>query len=402
MKSIRSILWTVIMLGFGCTVLVAEPADTRIVPNTNQGAAGVLQSGILTIRLEAATGEWYPEENEGPALEVAAFRERGGTLSTPGPLLRVPEGTEIHVTVYNHLDQSLTVHGLHTRPGDANDVLLVPAGGSRELQFLAGAHGNYFYWASRNKAETVAQRRAEDGQLNGALVVDSRSDIPNAKDDRILMITGWLVVDDDTTQPPKAREVLGINGLSWPHTERLTYRVGESVHWRVINASVAIHPMHLHGFYFRVDSVGDAESETTYGDDQRRMAVTELLRQGRTFSLTWTPDRSGNWVFHCHVLPHISPERRYWQSSAMSAGHNMTDHAREGMAGLVMGITVLPADGPTHKPTTPGVRTRNVDLVATEVPGLFGKDPGMAFALANGRSVIKPTIPGPPILLTQG
>jgi FtsP/CotA-like multicopper oxidase with cupredoxin domain len=80
----------------------------------------------------------------------------------------------------------------------------------------------------------------------------------------------------------------------------------------------------------------------------------------------------------------------------------MTDHAREGMAGLVMGITVLPADGPTHKPTTPGVRTRNVDLVATEVPGLFGKDPGMAFALANGRSVIKPTIPGPPILLTQG
>lgn len=115
----------------------------------------------------------------------------------------------------------------------------------------------------------------------------------------------WLTVDDDTAKPPLFRDVLGINGFSWPHTERLTYRVGESAHWRVINASSATHPMHLHGFYFRVDSVGDAENDTVYGDDQRRMGVTELLRPGRTFSLTWTPERSGNWVFHCHVLPHI-------------------------------------------------------------------------------------------------
>ena len=41
-----------------------------------------------------------------------------------------------------------------------------------------------------------------------------------------------------------------------PTPNGLTYHVGEAAHWRVINASVAIHPMHLHGFYFRVDSVG--------------------------------------------------------------------------------------------------------------------------------------------------
>jgi FtsP/CotA-like multicopper oxidase with cupredoxin domain len=59
-----------------------------------------------------------------------------------------------------------------------------------------------------------------------------------------------------------------------------------------------------------VDNVGDAESDTLYGDDQRRMVVTELLRPGRTFTMTWVPDRSGNWLFHCHVVPHMSPQRK--------------------------------------------------------------------------------------------
>jgi FtsP/CotA-like multicopper oxidase with cupredoxin domain len=402
LSTLRPILLTLTLLGCGYRVLMAEPGDQRVVPNSNQAPAGKLQNGALTIQLEAATGQWSPEEDEGPVLQVAAFREEGGRLSTPGPLLRVPEGTEIHATVYNRLDQSLTVHGLHGRPGDAKEVLVVPPGESREADFQAGAPGSYFYWGSRNGAETLVQRRAEDGELNGALVVVSKSDVTNAKDDRTLVISNWLVLDDDIAQPPKFREVLGINGLSWPHTERLTYRVGETVHWRVINASSATHPMHLHGFYFRVDSVGDAESDTIYADDQRRMAVTELLRQGRTFSLTWMPDRSGNWVFHCHVLPHISPERRYWRSPVMSSEHTMADHAREGMAGLVMGITVLPANVPVHRPTQSRLRTRKVELVAAELPHVFGKDAGMAFAIAKTGSATEAKIPGPPILLTQG
>jgi hypothetical protein len=80
----------------------------------------------------------------------------------------------------------------------------------------------------------------------------------------------------------------------------------------------------------------------------------------------------------------------------------MADHARQGMAGLVMGITILPSDVPVHSSAKPRLPTRKIDLVATELPGIFGKDPGMAFAIAKTGSAIQPTIPGPPILLTQG
>src|SRR5262249_26649889 len=78
------------------------------------------------------------------------------------------------------------------------------------------------------------------------------------------------------------------------------------------------------------------------------------------------------------------------------------DHAREGMFGLVMGITILPSDVPVRAQAKSKGATRNLELVASEMPGRFGKDPGMAFAIAKNRSALEPTIPGPPIVLTRG
>ncbi len=389
----------VALIALGCRASMAQSDDPSLVENFNQTPAGRLANGRLTIRLEAAMGDWSPEGKDGPSLKVAAFREVGGSLSTPGPLLRVPEGTEIDATVTNRLYLPITVHGLHRRPGDAKDVLVVAPGESRTATFVAGAQGTYFYWASRNGAETTSQRRREDAQLNGAFIVDPGS---GAQSDRILMITDWIAVDDDTVKPPRGREVFTFNGRSWPHTERLTYRSGEDVHWRIINAASSNHPLHLHGFYFRIDSVGDAEVDTIYADDQRRMAVTELVRPGRTFTLTWTPERIGNWLFHCHVVPHTSPQQRYWRSAAASSRQTMHDHAQEGMAGLVIAVTILPNGGPGDAATVPRSVTRSIELRATELPGFFGADPGMAFVIGKPGATAPPTIPGPPLVLTRG
>jgi len=154
-----NVLVITIVLVYGSSALMANPSYEKVLSNPNQSPAGQLTQGKLTIRLEATMGEWYPEENDGPTLEIAAFREEGEPLSTPGPLIRVTEGTEIYSTVLNRLDQPLTIHGLHTRPGDPKDLLVVPPGESREAKFLAGSPGTYFYWASRTRAET-GQRRS--------------------------------------------------------------------------------------------------------------------------------------------------------------------------------------------------------------------------------------------------
>jgi len=386
----------------------------EILANDNRSPAGQLRNGVLTIVLETRTGIWYPEEKDGPGLEVQAFAEEGKPLQIPGPLIRVPEGTEIHATLRNNIpNATLEIHGLHTRPGDPKDTIKVEPGSTREVHFRAGPPGTYFYWGSTTGVPETRGRRSAESQLSGAFIVDPRPGEAGQAgaagkllpDDRVFVIGIWVIIDDAEAKPPMRREVAAINGRSWPHTERLTFTVGDSAHWRWINATGVVHPMHLHGFYYRVDSKGDAERDTLYADNERRLAVTEIMLPGSTMSVSWVPDRPGNWVFHCHVLPHISPDLRFWRPAAQqgTTSHDAAHHAREGMAGLVLGIHVLPGPKAADPPRADGPR-RNLELIALSEPGRYGKEAGLGFALREGNKQSRASmhIPGPPIVLTRG
>jgi hypothetical protein len=180
----------------------------------------------------------------------------------------------------------------------------------------------------------------------GAIVVDEPG--ITQRRDRILIIGQWA----DTTPSEANREVamrrflLVVNGRSWPHTERLSYAVGDTVHWRVINASANVHPMHLHGFYYRVDSRGDGTSDTTYAADRRDRVVTERMRTGQTMLMTWVPERPGNWLFHCHFTSHFAPRAAVGPGARTGGAHTRArhteNHALQGMNGLVIGVHIAP------------------------------------------------------------
>jgi manganese oxidase len=120
--------------------------------------------------------------------------------------------------------------------------------------------------------------------------VDPRDAPPEP--DRVLLIGLWNSGNNPLLVAPGTAGRIVINGRSWPHTERLAYRVGDTVRMRVINAGALVHPMHLHGFYFNVDSRGDEGADTVFArDSSPHMVVTERLGPGRTFALTWKPTR---------------------------------------------------------------------------------------------------------------
>ena len=73
----------------------------RIVPNDNRRPAGRLEDGVLTLSLTAREGMWHPHGFERPGIPVGAFAENEGRLQMPGPLIRVPVGTEVRTTVRN-------------------------------------------------------------------------------------------------------------------------------------------------------------------------------------------------------------------------------------------------------------------------------------------------------------
>jgi FtsP/CotA-like multicopper oxidase with cupredoxin domain len=411
MLTLTAALGTAIAAGAGrapaadCRHLPAPPA-TAAAPNDNRAGAGVLRDGVLTVRLVARAAAWRPDGPAGCALSVRAFAEEGRPTRIPGPMIRVRSGTEVRVSVRNALGTALWLRGLQGRDAHVLDSAEVAPGATREFRFVATAPGAWYYWAG-----AVGDRvpvSGVDGQLVGALVVDPREG--PAAPDRVLVLTRWTPAG---TPGNEGFQVNAINGRSWPNTERLAYTVGDSVRWQVVNASDGLHEMHLHGFFFRMDARGYALDSATVRDLSAfgRMRVTAVMRPGEWLSMAWSPDRPGNWLYHCHLLTHMSAAQRLDRAPGAAApadrGHGATgNHAHDDMAGLVLGLAVAPpgraaAVAVRHSPAG----ERALALYASARPRVFGERPGYGFVVQDGPLPPAPDsirIPGTPLVLTRG
>jgi FtsP/CotA-like multicopper oxidase with cupredoxin domain len=324
---------------------------------------------------------WHPDGDSLPGIDVEAFAEPGREPTIPGPLLRVPAGTEIRATIRNTLPtDSLTflVPSLTRRGGEEHDSVVIAPGMAGTLRFRAQEPGNYIYrGVTSNRLGRAFQI---GGLLTGAIVVDTPS--ATGPRDRVFVMT----VHADSALagvgfPDPARSVFAINGRSWPHTARLDASVGDTLRWRVLNASFDVHPMHLHGFYFRVDEHTGREEPR----EPARRVVTERMSPFSSMSVTWVPERPGNWLFHCHHQLHLVPHRPLGTERERGSGaahDEHVNHALTGMNGLVLGIHVAPRPG--QRVAEPAVGRRRLRLVAVKDSGLPAGTPSMRYVLEEG------------------
>ncbi len=370
-----------------------KPNVEQVAINDNRASAGLFRDGVLTVHLEAREGEWHPDADNSLGVTVRAFGEIGRPLQIPGPQLRAPEGTVMHISIRNGLDKPLFLHGLNERGAAtaAGEIPQVVPGQSREVDFVTGKPGTYYYWASTTADPAVASRSAMDSELSGMLIVDPANASRDAG--RVFLISFWTAsVRNDTGSVVVNR--VTINGKSWPHTERLTYNVGDTVRFRVANVGTGAHPMHLHGFYYRVDSRGDAQVDTVFAaDSPPRWAVTERIPTGRTFSLTWIPTRPGNWLFHCHDPLHVAQNLPL--DGRPAAHSDMT--AMSDMGGPIIGITVRPT-GNAKLPPQPAPQ-RRIRLVAGTDSASSAAHPSYGYSLGTTARAGRP---GPTIVLKRG
>lgn len=399
-RSLLSTFFGMAVVFFACSAA----ADTRLAPivaNDNRAPAGKLEAGVLTLNLELREGLWRPDaasSDGGLNVETYAFAEAGKQLQTPGPLIRVPQDTDVHITLHNLLPIRVYVHGLNQHPGNIGHAIGLAPGETREVHFNAGEPGSYIYWATIKQTADLETRQDDEGSMSGAFIVDPPGAVTN---DRIFVIQLWA------RNPFTANfeGVLTLNGASWPATERLKARVGEPEHWRVLNATRMPHPMHLHGFYFNVDAVGNGESEQVYTEDERRLVVTETVIGGHTFDMTWTPERAGNWLFHCHIMDHMSnalaPNLFGPDGPPASFRHAYMDHGGDGMgmAKLVLGITVTD-DRPHITPVKEVEPTSERHLIVRERRAKEYVPAGPGFYLEGVSHEVEAI--GPPLVITQG
>ena len=394
------------------SIATASPGpDTHqlaVVPNDNRRAAGTLDGRVLTLSLRAAHGAWQPEGPAGPTVSIEALGESSSSsLTAPAPLIRVHEGTQIAASLRNDLPSMLSVHGLCSRDGTPCSTLDVPPGETREVRFTAGAAGTYHYWASAFGAPIPFR------EMGGAFIIDPAGSAADAG--RVMVITEW-----SNLTPAQLGQVLAadfpdrvfegfkpgigfmINGLSWPATERLTYRVGERVRWRIVNLTSQAHPLHLHGFYFEVDSLGDGMQDRPVAASDRHSVVTHLVPPGTTMAMTWTPEREGNWLFHCHIMQHVSPERRVSPHAGSHGGAHVDHDASGGMAGMIMGITVRGAAAPASAVGAAPRTARKLTLAMER--GTAGTDRSFGFKLSGDGidpAADRMSTPGPTLVLRR-
>ncbi len=387
-------LWTAVQV-FGQSpnerlIRAGSTSDyARVEPNDNRQRAGALVGDTLQLNLEVVLADWRPETANGPGLLVAAVAEAGEPPTIPAPLVRVHEGTTIRANVRNGLaDSSLTLFGFHTHPSNGADSLIIAPGETKEVTFDAGAAGTYLYRLRMGNHDASSFTDPERDQLAGALVVDPRGAVV---DDQIFVMNIWGSVVDSAIVGVNYIEALTINGRSWPYTEREQPHVGDTLRWRVINASGRNHPMHLHGFYYAVTSRGGVLSDDVYAKRDRRLVVTETMRGRTTMGMEWVPTRPGNWLFHCHLSFHVSPDIR------LPGAVDPEGHGQSHMAGLVVGIQVQP--GPTdlieeHDPT-------ELTLYANEYPADTLHEYGFDLIPASETAPQVAKVPGPVLVMKR-
>lgn len=400
----------------------AAPEPPRAAWDDYRRGAGRLVDGVWKVHLTARTVQWRPRGENGPSHNVYGFSADGGAPQVPAPMIRVSAGTPVEVTVTNSLNRTLVLRGLLDRAeppaaaGDSVDPELPPPfrkeslrlepGETGTVRFTPTRAGSFVYFARTLPVygpipEVIFGGDGANGPFVGPLVVDPAGTAAPAGE-QVMLLTRWADGRRDSTSWKTGWKMM-INGRSWPATERLEYTAGDTVRWRVINASLEAHPMHLHGSHFRVDARGDQAQDTTYRPADRRLAVTELLGGlGETMRISWVPETPGNWLFHCHLIRHTSPLQRMVGETAAGEGGAHGDHAHDGMAGMIMGITVRPRAGEARAEPRPARRLR---LFTGRREKAVGGEPAVGFVLQEGSGVPAADsvrVPGTPLVLTRG
>ncbi|MCB9663607.1 MAG: multicopper oxidase family protein [Alphaproteobacteria bacterium] len=89
-----------------------------------------------------------------------------------------------------------------------------------------------------------------------------------------------------------------INGEAFPDVTIAEVDLGDRVVVEVRNLSSTRHPFHLHGHAFEVLSVDGVPPVSSTTEDTLDVGIHQVVR------LAFTATRPGDWMVHCHVLPH--------------------------------------------------------------------------------------------------
>ena len=223
---------------------------------------------------------------------------------SPGPTIEAVEGDKVRIFVTNRLPEHTTVHwhGILLPSGmDGVGGLSQPhikPGQTFVYEFQLTKSGTFMYHPHADEMVQMAMG------MMGSLVVHPRDPARRRVDRDFVFLTNAYDVEPGA-RTPKVATMTDFNLWSWnsrvfPGIDPLVVRRGDRVRIRMGNLTMTNHPIHLHGYEFRVTGTdGGWVPESAQWPE-----VTVDLPVGSMRAIEFTADAPGDWAFHCHKSHH--------------------------------------------------------------------------------------------------
>ena len=134
--------------------------------------------------------------------------------------------------------------------------------------------------------------------------------------DHYIMFQGGMrgapVIGTVDGKPSRIQDIMAKQGLAWTmnynaqhehalmHEPLLNLSRGEHVILHMVNETDFIHPMHLHGHFFRLLAVNGV------ANPQREWRDTVIMGARQSMDVAFVAENPGEWMYHCHILDHAA------------------------------------------------------------------------------------------------
>lgn len=247
--------------------------------------------------------------DEPPAHGHGQLVERWQVNGVAQPKLALPGGSVVRARVlnasnYGYLDLRLPNLGIIAKdqgllPGWDPEPLILGPGDRAELELRVGPAD---FEIQTNPYTLNGGARWGEPQTLLTVIADPPAPLPKSAD--------WPFMAAPSPPDPGATDIVYafagsdrighwlINGQAFPNITPESVAVGSRPIIELVNVSPTEHPFHTHGSHFEILSIDGVAPPF------RRVEDTLNVKIGQKVRLRLLADVPGEWMVHCHILPH--------------------------------------------------------------------------------------------------
>ncbi len=223
---------------------------------------------------------------------------------SPGPTIEAVEGDKVRIFVTNKLPEHTTVHwhGMLLPSGmDGVGGLVQPQikpGQTFVYEFDLKKSGTFMYHPHADEMVQMAM-----GMMGMFIIHPKDPAFRRVDRDFVFLLNAYDI--DAGSYVPKIMTMLDFNLWSWnsrvfPGIDHLVCAKGDKVRVRFGNLTMTNHPIHMHGYHFKVSCTdgGWVPEEAAWPETTIDCAVGQM----RAFD--FVADVPGDWAIHCHKSHH--------------------------------------------------------------------------------------------------